>query len=106
MVKKQQSRIPPPDAKPPPVAAAPAAPQQMVLGYDPSGPKESVDIVSSKDSWSEFQLDDGTVIRAKAVVLDVKKMTGQFNNDGDPIYELQLTMVNQARVPDHLKKKD
>jgi hypothetical protein len=75
------------------------------LGYNPNGPKESVDIASSKDGWSEFTLADGTVIRAKAVLLDVKKMVDQYNADGEPIYELQLTMVNQARVPDQLKKK-
>jgi hypothetical protein len=77
----------------------------QVLGYDPKGPKEPVDIVSSKDGWSEFQLADGTLVRAKATLLDVKKMVGQFNADGDPVYELQLTMINQARVPDALKKK-
>jgi hypothetical protein len=51
-------------------------------------------------------LEDGTVIRAKGVLLDVKKMIGQYNQDGEPVYVLQLTLVNQARVPDRLKKKD
>jgi hypothetical protein len=77
---------------------------QIPLGYNPKGPKESVDIESSKEGWSEYTLADGTVIRAKGVLLDVKKMVGQYNADGEPIYELQLTMVNQARVPDKLKK--
>jgi hypothetical protein len=78
---------------------------QVQLGYDPKGPTEPVDIVSSKDGWSEFTLTDGTVIRAKAAVLDVKKMVGQYNADGEPVYMLQMTMVNQMRVPDSLKKK-
>jgi hypothetical protein len=78
---------------------------QVQLGYDPKGPTEPVDIVSSKDGWSEFTLTDGTVIRAKAAVLDVKKMVGQYNADGEPVYVLQMTMVNQMRVPDSLKKK-
>jgi hypothetical protein len=74
------------------------------LGYDPKGPSESVDIVSSKDGWSEYNLADGTVIRAKAALLDVKKMTGQYSADGEPVYVMQLTMVNQAKVPEELKK--
>jgi hypothetical protein len=86
----------------PPASQPPAAPPQ--LGYDPTGPKEPVDIVSTKDGWSEFTLSDGTVLRAKAVVLDVRKMLGQYNQEGDPIYEMQLTMVSQAKVPDDLKK--
>ena len=92
-----RQRVTPP---PQPIGAIP-----LQLTYDPSGPKELVDIVSSKDGWSEFTLEDGTVIRAKAVVLDVKKMVDQYNLEGEPIYEMQLTMVNQARVPDNLKKK-
>jgi hypothetical protein len=101
--KHKQQPIPNRQAVPPPRAA----PQTMTfqLTYNPKGPKESLDIVSSKDGWSEFTLADGTVIRAKAALLDVKKMTDQYNADGEPIYELQLAMVNQARVPDSLKKK-
>ncbi|WP_189465166.1 hypothetical protein, partial [Mesorhizobium sp. M2D.F.Ca.ET.223.01.1.1] len=71
----------------------------------PKGPSEPVDIASSKDGWSEFTLSDGTILRAKAVVLDVKKMLGQYTPDGDPVYEMQMTLVSQSRVPEHLKKK-
>ncbi|WP_298255835.1 hypothetical protein [Bradyrhizobium sp.] len=93
---RQSAPVPPPSSTPT---------MQVSLGYDPKGPAEPIDIVSSKDGWSEFTLADGTVIRAKAAVLDVKKMVGQYNAEGDPIYVLQLTMVNQTRIPDNLKKK-
>jgi hypothetical protein len=102
--KHRQQPIPNRQNTPPLPAAAPAT-MQVQLGYDPKGPSESIDIVSSKDGWSEFTLADGAVIRAKTAVLDVKKMTGQYTPEGDPIYVLQLTMVNQTRVPDSLKKK-
>ncbi len=97
MSKNKQKQQPIPNRQQPPAAL-------QMMGYDPKGPKESVDIESSKDGWSEYNLADGTIIRAKAVLLDVKKMTGQYNADGEPVYELQITMVNQARVPDKLKK--
>jgi hypothetical protein len=100
--KHRQQPIPSRQTRPP--AALPGTPQ-IQLGYDPIGPKEPVDIVSTKEAWSEFTLSDGTVIRAKAVVLDVRKMVDQYNQDGEPIYELQLTMINQARVPQELKRK-
>jgi hypothetical protein len=87
---------------PPPT---PKATIQVDLGYDPTGPSEPVDIVSTKEGWSEFVLQDGTVIRTKAVLLDAKKMIGQFNAAGDPIYAMQIIMAHQARVPDDLKKK-
>ena len=78
---------------------------QVRLGYDPTGKSESVDIISSKDGWSEYTLADGTVIRAKGIVLDAKRMIDQYNPDGTPIYVMQLTMINQVKAPDHLKKK-
>lgn len=78
---------------------------QMQLGYDPKGPSQPIDILSSKDGWSEYTLADGTVIRTKCALLDVKQMVGQYNAEGEPIYVLQMTMINQAKVPDQLKKK-
>lgn len=96
----QSGRQGAPPAKPPLLAV-----QQLQLGYDPSGPKQPVDIVATKEAWSEFTLEDGTVLRSKAIVLDVRKMANQYNTDGEPIYEMQLTMVTQARVPDTLKKR-
>jgi hypothetical protein len=82
-----------------------AAPQPWPLGYDPTGKVEPVDILSSKDGWSEYNLDDGTVLRVKAVALDVKKAIGQYSPDGDPIYLVQSALVTQVKVPDGLKKK-
>jgi hypothetical protein len=85
-------------------ALSPGSSISVQLGYDPKGPSEPIDIVSSKEGWSEYTLEDGGVIRSKSVILDVKKLIGQYNSDGDPIYVLQLTIVNQPRVPDNLKK--
>jgi hypothetical protein len=106
MAKSKQRQQPIPSRQgttPLPPAAGGSPPIQ--LGYDPNGPKESVDILSTKEGWSEFELSDGTVLRAKAVVLDARRMVDQYNQDGDPIYEMQLTMMSQARVPPELKKK-
>ena len=88
----------------PGLGAVPGAPM-FAFGYDPSWKMEPVDIVSSKEAWTEYELADGTVIRVKAVVLDVKKVIGQYSPEGDPIYVTQSTLVQQVRAPDSLKKK-
>jgi len=66
---------------------------------------EQKNIVNAKDGWSEYTLDDGTVIRLKCVLLDVKKAVGQFTIEGDPIYVMQQAVVSNTNVPAGLKKK-
>ncbi len=85
--------------------SVPAGLQPLPLGYNPAGRMEPRDVVASKDGWSEYTLDDGSVLRAKAAVLDVKRAVDQFNADGDPVYVMQLTVVNQVKAPEHLRKK-
>jgi hypothetical protein len=85
---------------PPP--AQPAA-LQLSLGYDPKGKMEQRDVVSSKDGWSEYTLNDGATIRLKAVLVDVKKAVDQFNTEGEPIYVMQQTIVTSLVVPAALK---
>ena len=77
---------------------------QMVVGYDPSGPMQTLDVVSSKTGWSEFTLADDTVIRLKGVLIDAKKAVGQYAPDGKPVYILQMTLVNDLQVPENLMK--
>jgi hypothetical protein len=93
-----------------PAAALPAAPlaaPPSQLGYDPTGPMEQRDIVGSKDGWSEYILNDKTVIRAKVAMIDVKRAAGQFNTiTGEPIYVMQMTIVTNVIAPDELKKKN
>lgn len=74
-------------------------------GFDPAGPGEQRDIVSSKDGWSEYKLDDGTVLRFKTVVVDVKRAVNQYSADGNPLYIYSLASVNQVIAPERLHKK-
>jgi hypothetical protein len=89
-----------------PVIPAPAAvAPQLMLGYDPTKRTEERKIVKTKENWSEFRLDDGSVIQAKAVILDVKRAVDQFNIEGNPVYIMQMTMVHNLIAPKALKKK-
>ena len=62
------------------------------------------DIVEAKEGWSEYKLDDGSKIRVKGVLLEAKRAVGQFSLEGDPLYVMQITMVQQLVSPDNLKK--
>ena len=66
---------------------------------------EQVDIVGSKDGWSEYTLADDTVVRLKSVLIDVKRAIDQYTSTGDPIYVIQTALVNNVKAPDKLKQK-
>jgi len=87
------------------LAPTPASLQRAMLGYDPTGKSVPLDVVSSKVNWSEYELDDGTIVRIKGVLIDVKKAVDQYAPDGKPIYITQMTMVPDFVVPDKLMKK-
>jgi hypothetical protein len=99
--KRKAAKIAGPPVVPVPVPVAP----QLMLGYDPTKPTAPRKIVKTKEAWSEFRLDDGSVIQAKAVILDVKRAVDQFNIDGNPVYIMQMTMVHNLIAPSSLKKK-
>jgi hypothetical protein len=98
--KKQPISNRPPDTPPPQRAGI-----QNPFGYDPTRKIEPRDVVGSKDGWSEYTLADGSIISAKAVILDVKRAVDQYSQDGNPLYILQFAFVNRVQAPEVLKKK-
>lgn len=42
-----------------------------------------------KERWSEITLEDGSVLRAKPIVVRIFR-TDQFDNEGNPMYEAVL----------------
>lgn len=63
-----------------------------------------VEIEESSEKWTEIKLTDGTTIRVKPVVLSVLRLEDQFDQEGNPVYQLKSSLVMTASVPDHLKK--
>ena len=64
-----------------------------------------VDIKSTDENWSTYKLGDGTVIRARPVIVEAKRREGEYNAQGDPIYNLEIAVVVSAKVPKKLKQK-
>lgn len=62
-----------------------------------------VAIQESTERWSEVQLEDGTVIRVKPMVLSAVRIQGQYDADGNPAYSIKLTPVVHIIAPDLLK---
>lgn len=62
-----------------------------------------IGISESTERWSEAILEDGTVIRYKTVLLEVARVEGQYDRDGNPIYFAKSNTVMSVNAPDNLK---
>lgn len=65
---------------------------------------ELIPVRSSQEGWSEYILEDGTVLRMKLVVTDVYRLEGIYDSDGNPIYHIKSTNAASAIPPENLKR--
>jgi hypothetical protein len=64
-----------------------------------------VDMLESKESWSEYRLSDGTTLRVKPVMIAVFRADGQQSADGEPVYNTKSTLVMDVRAPSEGRKR-
>lgn len=58
---------------------------------------DEVEVVSAKETWSEYQLADGTVLRLKPIVIGVSRVPDAQTSDGDPVYNMKSTLITDIR---------
>lgn len=66
---------------------------------------ELVDMMETKEPWSEVSLADGSLVRSKVVVSEVWKVTGEYDPNGDPVYVVKAQIVTSTVAPEHLRKQ-
>src|SRR5712691_2839980 len=65
-----------------------------------------VPIEVSNDRWSDITLEDGSVIRIKALVVSVIRIDGQYDQDGNPLYVVKSSTTTAiASAPEELRRK-
>ena len=62
-----------------------------------------IDFKSTKEEWNEYQAEDGTVLRLKAVVSEVYRLD-EYDQESKPIYVMKSSNILSSSVPEHLKK--
>lgn len=60
---------------------------------------------SIHEEWNEYDLEDGTTIRLKAVVTDIVRLNGEYDQEGNPVYIVKSGNMMVVKAPDELKKK-
>ena len=65
-----------------------------------------VPVAESSEKWSEFTLEDGSVIRAKLSVLSFTRIDGEYDQDGNPVYVTKSSPIQVVvSAPDALRRK-
>lgn len=66
---------------------------------------DNVDFEAEKELWSSYILHDGSMLKVKAVVTEVARLDGVYDQKGDPVYMIQASQVMHVTAPDSLRKQ-
>lgn len=65
-----------------------------------------VGIDESSEKWSEFKLDDGTILRAKMSIVSAARVDNDWDQDGNPSYVIKShNIVTVVESPEKLRRK-
>jgi hypothetical protein len=67
-------------------------------------PQNEIEMLESKETWSEYRLADGTKLRIKPVMIAIFRADGQHTADGEPVYSMKSTLITDVRAPAGLMK--
>jgi hypothetical protein len=73
----------------------------MVMDGDVGGLTDvatDIEVTSARETWSEYQLADGTVLRLKPIMIGVSRVADAQTLDGEPVYQMKSTLVTDVRV--------
>lgn len=70
-------------------------------------PGREVPVSGGTQKWSEFELEDGTIIRAKVDIITAVRVKDQYDPVGNPVYVLNAApVIGVVHTPTELRKKD
>jgi hypothetical protein len=65
----------------------------------------AVNVVKATEPWMEYELEDGSVLRARTTLVEVIRVDGEYDPDGNPVYQLKGNATMSVIAPDTLKRK-
>jgi hypothetical protein len=74
-----------------------------------SGEVEGTEVMveESTERWSEFKLEDGTIVRAKQMLTSCVRLDSEYDQDGRPLYVARgAPIITIVSVPESLQKKE
>jgi hypothetical protein len=67
--------------------------------------KRPIGYVAHQEPMTIYELADGSMIRAKLVLMDVEVVEGVYTADGTPVYNCVWNHVTYISAPEHLKRR-
>jgi hypothetical protein len=62
-------------------------------------------VKESSEKWSQFELEDGTVMRIKPAVMSAIRIDGHYDQEGNPAYAVKAgQIISIVSSPEHLRK--
>ena len=58
-----------------------------------------VEIIRQEERSNEYQLADGTLLKARLVVMDISKLEGEIDANGNQVYLVNSQTITSARSP-------
>ena len=55
-----------------------------------------IPVRSSQEPWSEYLLDDGSVVRLRNVVTEIYRLDDVYDQEGNPVYHIKSSNVASA----------
>jgi hypothetical protein len=65
-----------------------------------------VSIVSEREFWNTYDLEDGSIVRVKLVAQEILRVEGMWDADGNPVYVVRSTNVTAVDGNDNLRRKE
>ena len=56
-----------------------------------------IEVLEAKETWSEYRLADGTVLRVKPIMIGVSRVDDAGSGSREPVYNLRSTLVTDVR---------
>ena len=57
------------------------------------------------EDWSLYELEDGTQVKIKPVIVDVERHVGQLSPQGEPIYQIKAGAIIDLKAKPKSKSK-
>ncbi len=65
---------------------------------------ELVPVQQANETWNQYLLVDGSLVKMKIVVTDVFRIDDLYDADGNPVYYVKSTNIVSVNAPEELKK--